>query len=393
MKKPTITPSLANIPKPYQKHYANAVNSDVWVIKIGSAMLTDHGQIIDRVLINHIAHQIAQLKKMGKQVILVSSGAIAAGMQKLGWTQKPSELAKHQAAAAVGQMTLARVYEEIFVNYNIQTAQVLLTHDDAADRKRYLNIKATLAALLDNHIVPIVNENDTTSFDEIKFGDNDNLGALVANVIHAGLYVILTDQNGLYNADPRHNPKAELIRFDFADNHALDDVVGESKSVLGSGGMLTKIQAARKAMNSGTSTVIMHGQRENGIIELLSGDFTGTLLFADNRVTAKKQWLAGVLQTRGTVIIDKGAEKALRERGKSLLAVGITAVSGDFSRGEIIAIHNEKGKIIAKGISNYNSRDLAKIHGVASQDIQAILGYVLEKHIIHRDNMALLPYR
>ncbi len=220
MKKPTITPSLANIPKPYQKHYTNAINSDVWVIKIGSAMLTDHGQIIDRVLINQIAHQIAQLKKMGKQVILVSSGAIAAGMQKLGWTQKPSELAKHQAAAAVGQMTLARVYEEIFVNYNIQTAQVLLTHDDAADRKRYLNIKATLAALLDNHIVPIVNENDTTSFDEIKFGDNDNLGALVANVIHAGLYVILTDQNGLYNADPRHNPKAELIRFDFADNHA-----------------------------------------------------------------------------------------------------------------------------------------------------------------------------
>lgn len=373
-----------------QKLYQNAINSNIWVIKIGSAMLTDHGRTIDRVLINQLANQIATLRKAGKQVILVSSGAIAAGLQKLGWEKKPTDLAKQQAAAAVGQMTLARVYEEIFVNYNIQTAQVLLTHDDAADRKRYLNIKGTIGALLDNGIVPIVNENDTTSFDEIKFGDNDNLGALVANLIHAGIYVILTDQDGLYRADPRSNPNAELVQFDFADNSDLDDYVGTSKSTLGSGGMLTKIQAARKAMNSGTTTVIMHGQRENGITELLSGNFVGTMLFAGQQVPAKKQWLAGQLQTRGVITIDAGAENALLEKGKSLLAVGIINVSGDFSRGAIISIHNAHGSEIAKGIANYSSQDIDKLKGVASDRIENTLGYILEKDIIHRDNLALV---
>lgn len=373
-----------------QKLYQNAINSNIWVIKIGSAMLTDHGRTIDRVLINQLANQIATLRKAGKQVILVSSGAIAVGLQKLGWEKKPTDLAKQQAAAAVGQMTLARVYEEIFVNYAIQTAQVLLTHDDAADRKRYLNSKATIGALLDNGIVPIVNENDTTSFDEIKFGDNDNLGALVANLIHAGMYVILTDQNGLYTADPRVNPDAELVKFDFADNSDLDGYIGTSKSTLGSGGMLTKIQAARKAMNSGTTTVIMHGQRENGIIELLSGDFIGTMLFAGQQVPAKKQWLAGQLQTRGSVTIDAGAERVLSQKGNSLLAVGITAVSGTFSRGEIISIINHNGQEVAKGITNYNSQDLDKIKGAASQKIADILGYQLEKHVIHCDNLALV---
>ncbi len=372
------------------KRYQQAVDSPIWVIKVGSAMLTDHGRTIDRVTINAWAHQIALLKKQGKQVILVSSGAIAAGIQKLGWKKKPGELAKQQAAAAVGQVTLARVYEEIFVNYGIQTAQVLLTHDDAADRKRYLNIKSTIGALLDNDILPIVNENDTTSFDEIKFGDNDNLGALVANLVHAGLYVILTDQNGLYDADPRSNPDAKLVKFDFANNPDLDSFIGSSKSSLGSGGMQTKIQAARKAMNSGTTTVIMHGQRENGIIKLLSGDFVGTVLFADSKVRAKKQWLAGQLKTRGSVSVDLGAEKALLEQGKSLLSVGITGVSGDFSRGEIVAIKNEKGKVIAKGISHYSSQDIEKIKGVSSNNIESILGYILEKYVIHRDNLALV---
>lgn len=373
-----------------QKLYQNAINSDIWVIKIGSAMLTDHGRTIDRVLINQLANQMAVLRKAGKHVILVSSGAIAVGLQKLGWEKKPGELAKQQAAAAVGQMTLARVYEEIFVNYDIQTAQVLLTHDDAADRKRYLNIKSTIGALLDNHILPIVNENDTTSFDEIKFGDNDNLGALVANLIHAGMYVILTDQDGLYTADPRTHSDAELVKFDFADNQALDGYIGTSKSTLGSGGMLTKIQAARKAMNSGTTTVIMHGQRENGITELLSGDFVGTMLFAGQEVRAKKQWLAGQLQTRGRVTIDTGAENALLKQGKSLLAVGITAVSGGFSRGEIVSIYNTEGNEIAKGITNYSNQDIDKIKGVASDGIETTLGYILEKHIIHRDNLALV---
>lgn len=370
--------------------YQNAINSDIWVVKIGSAMLTDHGHTIDRVLINQLANQIATLRKTGKQVILVSSGAIAVGLQKLGWKKKPGELAKQQAAAAVGQMTLARVYEEIFMNYAIQTAQVLLTHDDAADRKRYLNIKSTIAALLDNRILPIVNENDTTSFDEIKFGDNDNLGALVANLIHAGLYIILTDQDGLYTADPRSNPGAELVRFDFADNPDLDGYIGTSKSTLGSGGMLTKIQAARKAMNSGTTTVIMHGQRESAITTLLSDDFVGTMLFAGQQVRAKKQWLAGQLQTRGVITIDTGAEKALIKQGKSLLAVGITAVSGTFSRGEIVSIHNQRGGEIAKGISNYSNQDIEKIKGLSSDNIELALGYVVEKHIIHRDNLALV---
>ncbi|PIE42357.1 MAG: glutamate 5-kinase [Gammaproteobacteria bacterium] len=375
--------------KTQQTLYRNAVNSKIWVIKIGSSMLTDHGRTIDRIQINAWAHQITTLRKAGKQVILVSSGAIAAGIQKLGWTQKPPELAKQQAAAAVGQVTLARVYEEIFVNYGIQTAQILLTHDDAADRKRYLNSKATINALLNNGILPIVNENDTTSFDEIKFGDNDNLGALVANLIHAGLYVILTDQEGLYNADPRSNANAKLIHFEMADSPVLDTYIGSSKSNLGSGGMLTKIQAARKAMNSGTTTVIMHGQRENGIVKLLSKDFVGTMLFAGNKVKAKKQWLAGQLQTRGKIMIDGGAESALVKQGKSLLAVGITVVEGDFSRGEIISIHNQNDAEIAKGVTNYNSHDLNKIKGKASEDIESILGYRLEKDAIHRDNLAL----
>ncbi len=372
------------------QRYQQAIDSAIWVIKVGSAMLTDHGRTIDRVTINEWAHQIALLKKQGKKVILVSSGAIAAGIQKLGWQKKPAELAKQQAAAAVGQMTLARVYEEIFVNYGIQTAQVLLTHEDAADRKRYLNIKSTIGALLDNDILPIVNENDTTSFDEIKFGDNDNLGALVANLVHAGLYVILTDQNGLYTADPRTNPEAELVKFDFANNTQLDRFIGSSKSSLGSGGMQTKIQAARKAMNSGTTTVIMHGQRENGIVELLSGDFVGTMLFADSEVRAKKQWLAGQLQTRGSVCVDLGAEKALLRQGKSLLSVGITDVSGEFYRGEIIAIKNLNGEIIAKGITHYNNQEIKKIMGVSSDSIEKTLGYRLEKYIVHRDNLALV---
>ncbi|MBS9777979.1 MAG: glutamate 5-kinase [Gammaproteobacteria bacterium] len=373
-----------------QHNYQNAINSNIWVVKVGSAMLTDHGRTIDRIRINEWAHQIAALKKAGKQVILVSSGAIAAGIQKLGWTEKPGELAKQQAAAAVGQVTLARVYEEIFVNYGIQTAQVLLTHDDAADRKRYLNIKSTINALIDNDILPIINENDTTSFDEIKFGDNDNLGALVANLVHAGLYIILTDQNGLYTKDPRNNPDAELVKFDFANNHELDNFIGTSKSTLGSGGMMTKIQAARKAMNSGTTTVIMHGQREHGITDLLTNEFTGTMLFAGHEVRAKKQWLAGQLQTRGTICIDKGAEKALLAKGKSLLAAGITEVFGDFVRGEIISINNTHGTEIAKGITNYSSSDIDKIKGMTSKNIEPTLGYIIETDVIHRDNLALV---
>lgn len=366
-----------------------AIQSDIWVIKIGSAMLTDNGKTIDRILINQLAYQIAMLKQAGKQVVLVSSGAIAVGIQKLGWQEKPKALAKQQAAAAVGQMTLARVYEEIFVNYGIQTAQVLLTHDDAADRKRYLNIRATFNALLENNILPIINENDTTSFDEIKFGDNDNLGALVANLIHAGVYVILTDQEGLYDKDPRKHADAQLVSFIFAEDKKIDSYIGDSKSSLGSGGMLTKIQAARKAMNSGTATIIMHAKHENGLGKVLAKKPVGTMLFAGSEVSAKKQWLAGLLQTRGKLIVDKGAAHALTVLGKSLLPVGVIAVEGDFSRGEIVAILNEQHEEIAKGITNYSSRDIQQIKGLASSEIESALGFSLEKDVIHRDNLAL----
>lgn len=368
----------------------SAVNSPVWVIKIGSAILTDYGKTIDRALITALAQQISQLRQAGKQVILVSSGAIAAGIQKLGWAEKPSALPKQQAAAAVGQAVLARVYEEIFFTQGIQTAQILLTHEDAADRKRYLNIRATVNALLDSGILPIVNENDTVSFDEIRFGDNDNLGAMVANLTHAGMYVILTDQNGLYDADPREHSSAKLVRYDFADNPMLDTYIGQSKSTLGSGGMLTKLQAARKAMNSGTATAITHGYRTNNIVSLLTGDFEGTLLFSHQGVPAKKQWLASQLQTRGTLIVDEGAAQALLAQGKSLLSIGIVRIAGHFPRGAIVSVVDNKGIEIAKGIVNYGSQDLEKIIGIPSYEIANVLGFVLEKHIIHRDNLALV---
>jgi len=384
-------PEQSDFRRDFQGSFQSVIDSDIWVIKIGSAILTDYGRTIDHAFIRRLVTDIALLRQAGKQAILVSSGAIAAGMQQLGWRQKPKALSQQQAAAAVGQMALVRVYEECFAEFGMQTAQILLTHEDAADRRRYLNIKATMNALLEHRILPIVNENDTVSFDEIKFGDNDNLGALVANIIGAGLYVILTDQYGLYDADPREHHQAKRIAFDRADNPALERFIGHSTSNVGSGGMFTKLQAARKAMNSATTTIIMHGRDEQeGLRDLLAGNPVGTVLFAGKEVRAKKQWLAGQVKTKGRVTVDTGAEKVLLHQGRSLLAVGIISVSGQFSRGEIIAVDNADGVEIARGISNYNSEDIIQIKGLVSDKISQVLGYVLEKHVIHRDNLVLV---
>ncbi len=372
-----------------QNQIQKVINSEIWVIKVGTAILTNQDNSVDKNIINSWAKQIQQLMLSGKKVILVSSGAIAAGMQKLGWENKPTELAKKQAAASVGQVVLANVYQQVFEKYNIQTSQILLTHDDAADRKRYLNIRGTINSLLENNILPIVNENDTVSFEEIRFGDNDNLGALVANLVNAGLYIILTDQNGIYNKDPRSNNNAKLIKFDYPENNELDSYIGSSKSKLGSGGMLTKIQAARKALNSGTTTIITHGKKENCILNIANNSFVGTVLYAKNCITSRKQWLGSLLQTKGSLVIDNGATKALCNDNKSLLAVGIISVKGDFLRGEIVSIFNDKKIEIAKGICNYSSSEVKMLKGVLSKDISKILGYTLEKDIIHRDNLIL----
>ncbi len=379
-----------------QLAFNKALDSDLWVIKIGSAMLTKGGRAIDEEAIDDWAAQIKQARDCGKKVILVSSGAIAAGIIKLRWEQKPTVLSELQAAAAVGQMTLTHRYETLFAKYGIQTAQVLLTHDDASDRKRYLNVKATLNALLQHDFLPIVNENDTVSFDEIKFGDNDNLGAMVANLVNAGLYIILTDQTGLYDADPRTNANAKLISFATASDESLFGHIGESKSSVGSGGMFTKIQAARTANLSGTSTFITHGRQANCIQQLLNKQnsaykpATGTFLFADNSLKAKKQWISANLKTKGTIVIDDGAVHAITKLNKSLLAAGAIKICGDFTRGEIISITNSKGKLIAKGISNYSSSESELLLGIHSSNFKSVLGYSLEKHLIHRDNLIVI---
>lgn len=378
------------MPSEFNSALEKAIQSDIWVIKVGSAMLTNHGKAIDIEAIDDWAKQIKAIRNQGKKVILVSSGAIATGLIKLNWQQKPTDLPRQQAAAAVGQMTLTHHYEQIFANYGIQTAQVLLTHDDASDRKRYLNVRATLDALLKYDFLPVINENDTVSYEEIKFGDNDNLGAMVANLISAGLYIILTDQNGLYDKDPRKNPDANIIHYALANDDALYGYIGESKSTLGSGGMLTKIQAARKATHSGTSTIITHGRRALCIESLLSKQLTGTFLYADKKVNAKRQWISAQLKTKGTLVIDEGAEDAIIRQGKSLLAVGIKSVSGNFIRGEIISIVNKNNLQIAKGISNYSSEECNILCGSPSYQFSEILGYTLENQIIHRDNLILI---
>jgi glutamate 5-kinase len=361
------------------------------VVKVGSTLVTNQGEGLDIPAIRNWAQQIATLRGDGHKVVLVSSGAIAEGMQRLGWKQRPSAVHELQAAAAVGQMGLIQVYESCFSAHGLHTAQILLTHADLADRERYLNARSTLCTLLTLGVIPVINENDTVVTDEIKFGDNDTLGALVANLIEADALIILTDQIGLYTADPRKDPNATLVSLAQAGDEKLEAMAGGAGSHIGSGGMLTKVLAAKRAARSGAHTVIASGHEIDVLPRLMRGDSIGTLLEAqDLPLNARKQWLADHLQISGKVTLDAGAVDALRNEGKSLLPVGITNVSGEFERGTVVAILDTNGQDIARGLINYNATETRRIAGHPSNEIESLLGYVDEPELIHRDNLILL---
>ena len=361
------------------------------VVKVGSSLVTNDGRGLDHAAIARWASQIAALREQGKEVVLVSSGAIAEGIHRLGWSKRPREIDELQAAAAVGQMGLAQVYESSFGAHGIRTAQILLTHADLADRERYLNARSTLLTLLRLGAVPIINENDTVITDEIKFGDNDTLGALVANLIEGDALVILTDQRGLFTADPRKDPSATLVDEADAGMPELEQMAGGAGSSLGRGGMLTKILAAKRAAHSGANTVIASGREADVLSRLASGEMIGTQLIARTaRIAARKQWMADHLQVRGHVVIDNGAVQKLTADGKSLLPIGVVDVKGAFGRGEVIACVNDQGQEVARGITNYSSSEARLIHRRPSGEIETVLGYMLEPELIHRDNLVLV---
>ncbi len=362
-----------------------------WVIKIGSALLTNDGRGLDFDAISSWVEQMAVLRGQGHELVLVSSGAVAEGMSRLGWRTRPRALHELQAAAAVGQMGLVQAYESRFQRHGMHTAQVLLTHEDLSDRKRYLNARSTLRSLLQVGVIPVVNENDTVATDEIRFGDNDSLAALVANLVEADLLVILTDQSGLYDRDPRAHADAALISEANAADPALEAMCTGGAGALGSGGMLTKVQAAKRAARSGASTLIVSGRETDVLQRVAGGETLGTLLQpAREPIAARKQWLAGQLQARGRLTLDAGAVEALRQSGKSLLPVGVTAVSGNFARGELVVCENPGGEPVARGLVNYSADEARRIIGLPSDRIESVLGYVDEAELIHRDNLAVL---
>ena len=360
------------------------------VVKVGSSLVTNEGRGLDEQAIGEWCRQLSALVRDGREVIMVSSGAIAEGMKRLGWTTRPHELHELQAAAAVGQMGLAQMYETKLRENGLGSAQVLLTHADLADRERYLNARSTLLTLLAHGVLPVINENDTVVNDEIKFGDNDTLGALVANLVEADALVILTDQKGLFTADPRKDPSAQLVHQARAGDAKLEDMAGGAGSSLGKGGMITKILAAKRAAGSGASTVIAWGREPDALLRLTQGQAIGTLLIAPtHKQQARKQWMADHLQLRGALTIDAGAvDKVLRE-GKSLLPIGVIAVEGDFSRGEVIAIRDAQGHEIARGLANYASAETRLLCRKASGEIEKLLGYIAEPEMVHRDNLVL----
>jgi len=361
-----------------------------WVVKIGSALLTNDGAGLDESAILQWVKQMADLKKSGIELVLVSSGAVAEGMKRLGWNQRPNAVHKLQAAAAVGQMGLVQSYESAFKQYDLHTAQILLTHDDLSNRNRYLNARSTISHLLELGIIPVVNENDTVVTDEIRFGDNDTLAALVANLVDADLLVILTDQNGLYENDPRSHPDAKLLHQVDVNDQKLDLMAGESKGNLGRGGMSTKLSAARLASRSGTATIVASGREADILTQLQQGKNYGTLFVPDKEpLLARKQWLAGQLRAKGQLILDKGAVKVLKNKGSSLLPIGVLDIQGNFQRGDIVICMDEKEKTIARGLANYNSEESHLIKGKASKEILGILGYCDEAELIHRDNLVL----
>ena len=367
------------------------LNAQCLVVKVGSSLVTNNGEGLDQTAIAAWASQIAHLVENGKQVVLVSSGAVAEGMQRLGWKKRPTAINELQAAAAVGQMGLVQMYETCFSQHALHTAQVLLTHDDLADRKRYLNARSTLRTLLDLRVIPIINENDTVVTDEIRFGDNDTLGSLVANLIEADALVILTDQAGLYSADPRKNPQAAFIQHAIAGAPELEEMAGGAGSAIGSGGMLTKILAAKRAARSGAHTIIASGREANVLSRLASGEVIGTHLRAEQvKMLARKQWMADHLRVGGRLVLDDGAIKALKQDGKSLLPIGVTAVEGMFERGDVVACMNTRGQEIARGLVNYNASETARILRRPSNEIALILGYIETAELVHRDNLILI---
>jgi glutamate 5-kinase len=366
-------------------------NSRRWVIKIGSALLTDEGKGLDRSLMQKWVEQIVALRESGIKVTLVSSGAVAEGMLRLGWEKRPGAIHELQAAAAVGQMGLIQAYESNFLQYGVKTAQILLTHEDLTSRTRYLNARSTLWTLIDLGVIPIVNENDTVVTDEIRFGDNDTLAALVANLIEAEVMVILTDQKGLFDADPRNHPQAELISTVKAGDPHLEVISSSGKGKFGCGGMLTKVRAAERAARSGAATLIAHGREENVLQRLMQGERLGTLFEpCKEAFSARKLWIANQLKPKGTLELDEGAVKVLTLQGKSLLPIGVVSVSGSFQRGEVVTCIDSSGKEIARGLVNYSASDTKKIIRKPTDQIESVLGFQIEPELIHRNNMVLM---
>lgn len=369
-------------------------NYETIVVKIGSSLVTNNGQGIDRAALSNWTRQIAELAKQNKHVVLVSSGAVAEGMQRLGWTKRPKMVHELQAAAAIGQMRLMYAYESCFDQHGLITAQILMTHDDLSDRTRYLNAQTTIRTLLEYGVIPIINENDTVTTSKVKLGDNDTLGALVANLIDADLLVILTDQAGLYTADPRKDPSAKLISLANASDPTLEAMAGGAGTQYGLGGMATKVTAAHRAARSGAHTIIAAGKEPDVLIRLIINDESiGTFIHADlPRMYARKNWIADQLQLAGQFILDDGAVKAVEYRGTSLLPVGVTNVKGEFKRGEMVACLAPDGREIARGLTNYDSNEARKILRKASGELETALGYIREPELIHRDNLVLLAH-
>jgi glutamate 5-kinase len=362
-----------------------------WVIKIGSALLTNNGRGLDKVAIQDWVAQMARLHQQQIDFVLVSSGAVAEGMVRLKWKKRPRALYQLQAAAAVGQMGMVQTYESFFQQHGMHTAQILLTHDDLANRQRYLNARSTLRSLLRLEVVPVVNENDTVTTEEIRFGDNDTLAGLVANLVEADLLVILTDQQGLYECDPRIEPNAKLIEEGYAGDSELEAMAGDSSGQLGLGGMRTKLLAAKRAARSGAATLIASGQEPEVLLKIASGVSIGTLLLpVQEPLVARKQWLASHMKMRGSLHLDEGAVRVLCNDGKSLLAIGVTRAEGEFARGDMVACLSPSGQEVARGLVNYDREEADKIIGKPSNKIEEILGYVDESELIHRDNLVLV---
>ena len=369
----------------------NFTSSKRIVIKIGSSIITKNGDGIDNVQLKSIVEQIAKLVAKKKEIVLVSSGAIAAGLKKLGYKDRPKELSVLRAAASVGQIILARIYEQLFAKSGLISSLILLTHDDLSIKKSYLNARSTISNLIDQNIVPVINENDTVADDEIRFGDNDTLAAMVANLIEADYLVLLTDQTGLFSDDPRKNKQTNLIEHAFIDDERLEKFAKDTKSSQGTGGMITKIRAAQRAALSGTDTIIASGKESNILLSLVNNQLNGTYLESSeaDKVT-KKIWMVNHMKPKGKIFIDRGAEEAIIFKGKSLLSAGVVKSEGIYERGEIIRCINEKNKEIAKGLINYSNKEVEKIMGHTSNEIESLLGYINESNLIHRDNMVIL---